>query len=67
MDDPVSEKIQCKGPLHLPGGPEMDSPGIRGGENRACVCRNTMSESNSTFRAVLRQKWLEGIEFSLRV
>ena len=38
MDAPVtSEKIQCKGTLRLPGGPEMDSPGIRGGESRACT------------------------------
>lgn len=38
MDTPVrSEKIQHKGSLHLPGGPEMDSPGIRGGASRACT------------------------------
>lgn len=37
-DAPVcSEKIQLKGTLHLPGGPKMDSPGIQGGESRACT------------------------------
>jgi len=38
MDVPVSsEKIQHKVTLHLPGGPKMDSPGIRGGASRACT------------------------------
>lgn len=37
MDAPVTCEKSINRTLHLPGRPETDSPGIRGGASRACA------------------------------